>query len=107
METGHNQFNILIVDDRKENLITLESLIQNPSLNIIQALSGNEALSALLEHDISLVLMDVQMPGMDGFETAELMRGSERTRHIPIIFITATYRQPKHIFHLERVNGIK
>jgi signal transduction histidine kinase len=98
METGHNQFNILIVDDRKENLITLESLIQNPSLNIIQALSGNEALSALLEHDIALVLMDVQMPGMDGFETAELMRGSERTRHIPIIFITATYRQPKHIF---------
>jgi len=98
MEPVKEKFNILIVDDRKENLITLESIIDNPELNIIQALSGNEALGIMLEQEISLVLMDVQMPGMDGFETAELMRGSERTRNIPIIFITATYRQPKQIF---------
>ncbi|MBL7137266.1 MAG: response regulator [Bacteroidales bacterium] len=98
MEDAHEKFNVLIVDDRKENLITLKSIIENPELNIIQALSGNEALSAMLEHTISLVLMDVQMPGMDGFETAELMRGSERTRTIPIIFITATFSQPKQIF---------
>ncbi|MBE0648503.1 MAG: response regulator [Bacteroidales bacterium] len=98
MEHSTDKFNILIVDDRKENLITLESIIESPELNIIEAMSGNEALAAMLEHNISLVLMDVQMPGMDGFETAELMRGSDRTKNIPIIFITATYRQPKQIF---------
>jgi len=98
MENVLEKFNILIIDDRKENLITLESIISTPELNIIKALSGNEALSLMLEHEISLVLLDVNMPGMDGFETAELMRGSERTKSIPIIFITATYRQPKQIF---------
>jgi signal transduction histidine kinase len=98
MTTQVEKFNILIVDDRTENLITLESIIQNEELNIIKALSGNEALALMLEHEISLVLLDVNMPGMDGFETAELMRGSERTKSIPIIFITATYRQPKQIF---------
>ncbi len=98
MENVLEKFNILIVDDRKENLITLETIISSPELLIIKALSGNEALSLMLEHEISLVLLDVNMPGMDGFETAELMRGSERTKSIPIIFITATYRQPKQIF---------
>jgi signal transduction histidine kinase len=98
MESVTEKFNILIVDDRRENLISLETIIDSPELNIIKALSGNEALSLMLVHDISLVLLDVNMPGMDGFETAELMRGSERTKSIPIIFITATYRQPKQIF---------
>ena len=98
METSSMKFNILIVDDRKENLISLEAIIDSPELNIISALSGNEALAVMLEYDISLVLLDVNMPGMDGFETAELMRGSERTKSIPIIFITATFRQPKQIF---------
>jgi len=98
MEQIQEKFNILIVDDRKENLIALESIISSDELNIIKAISGNEALAAMLENDISLVLLDVNMPGMDGFETAELMRGSERTKSIPIIFITATYRQPKQIF---------
>jgi len=98
MEKVVEKFNILIVDDRKENLIALESIILSPELNIIKALSGNEALGLMLEHEISLVLLDVNMPGMDGFETAELMRGSERTKSIPIIFITATFRQPKQIF---------
>ncbi|MCK9203397.1 MAG: response regulator [Bacteroidales bacterium] len=98
MEHGLEKFNILIVDDRNENLLALESIIRSDELNIIKAISGNEALAAMLEHDISLVLLDVNMPGMDGFETAELMRGSERTKSIPIIFITATFRQPKQIF---------
>ena len=98
MESNTEKFNILIVDDRKENLLSLETIIESPELNIIKALSGNEALAIMLVHDISLVLLDVNMPGMDGFETAELMRGSERTKSIPIIFITATYRQPKQIF---------
>ncbi|HNX86298.1 MAG TPA: response regulator [Bacteroidales bacterium] len=98
MIPSQEKFNILIVDDRIENLITLESIIRSDELNIIKAISGNEALSLMLEHDISLVLLDVNMPVMDGFETAELMRGSERTKSIPIIFITATFRQPKQIF---------
>lgn len=98
MDANTVKFNILIVDDRPENLITLETIIDSPELNIIKALSGNEALAIMLEHEISLVLLDVNMPGMDGFETAELMRGSEKTKSIPIIFITATYRQPKQIF---------
>ena len=98
MESSSEKFNILIVDDRTENLVSLETIIESPELKIIKALSGNEALAIMLVNEISLVLLDVNMPGMDGFETAELMRGSERTKSIPIIFITATYRQPKQIF---------
>jgi signal transduction histidine kinase len=93
-----DRFNILIVDDHEENLVTLENIISNDELNIIRARSGNEALSLMLEYSISLVLLDVNMPDMDGFETAALMRGSERTRGIPIIFITASHRQPSQIF---------
>jgi len=81
------KYNILIVDDRLENLLTLEGILESSQLNIIKARSGNEALGLLLEYNVALVLMDVQMPGMDGFETAEIMRSSERTRHIPIIFV--------------------
>jgi hypothetical protein len=93
-----NRFNVLIVDDRPENLLTLEGILENENLNIIKAHSGNEALGIMLEHNISLVLMDVQMPGMDGFEVAEIMRSSEKTKFIPIIFITAISKQRQHIF---------
>jgi len=92
------KFNVLIVDDRPENLLTLEGILDNENLNIIKANSGNEALGIMLEHNISLVLMDVQMPGMDGFEVAEIMRSSDRTKYIPIIFITAISKQRQHIF---------
>jgi two-component system sensor histidine kinase/response regulator len=90
--------NILIVDDRPENLLALESLLENPSLNIMKANSGNEALGLVLQHDFALVLLDVQMPEMDGFETAELMRSSQKTKHIPIIFVTAISKEQQHIF---------
>ncbi|NVD39972.1 response regulator [Ensifer sp. HO-A22] len=79
----------LIVDDLEENLVALEALLPRDGLEIIRAGSGAEALELLLVHDISLALLDVQMPGMDGFELAEVMRGPERTRSIPIIFLTA------------------
>ena len=80
---------LLIVDDYPENLISMRALLQRQDWRVITAASGFEALSLLLEHEIDLVLLDVQMPGMDGFEVARLMRGSQRTRLTPIIFLTA------------------
>jgi signal transduction histidine kinase len=79
----------LMVDDREENLVALEGLLRRDGLVLLRATSGVQALELLLEHDVALALVDVQMPGMDGFELAELMRGAERTRRVPIIFVTA------------------
>lgn len=84
----------LLVDDVPENLIALEALLQNDKVQVLKAQSGPEALELLLNHaDVALALLDVQMPDMNGFELAELIRGSERTRHIPLIFITAGSRE--------------
>lgn len=80
---------IIAVDDVAENLTALEALLGREDVEIVKARSGVEALEALLVHDVALALLDVQMPGMDGFELAELMRGTERTRRVPIIFVTA------------------
>jgi CheY-like chemotaxis protein len=95
---SNENYKILIVDDRPENLLTLEGILESPELTIIKANSGNEALGLLLEHRFALVLMDVQMPGMDGFETAEIMRSNAKTKNIPIIFVTAISKQRRHIF---------
>jgi signal transduction histidine kinase len=80
---------ILLVDDLEENLLALEALLATEGLDCLKAHSGEEALELLLVHDVALALLDVQMPGMDGFQLAEFMRGSERTRHVPIVFVTA------------------
>jgi signal transduction histidine kinase len=79
----------LLVDDLEENLLSLEALLRREDLVLLKARSGDEALELLLRHDVALALIDVQMPGLNGFELAELMRGRERTRRIPIIFVTA------------------
>lgn len=89
---------ILVVDDRPENLLAMESLLESPDLRVVKALSGREALGLVLKHDIALVLLDVQMPEMDGFETAELMRSRQKTRQIPIIFVTAINKEERHVF---------
>ncbi|NWB99272.1 EAL domain-containing protein [Pseudomonas gingeri] len=80
---------LLVVDDYPENLISMRALLERQDWQVVTAASGIEALTLLLEHEIDLVLLDVQMPGMDGFEVARLMRGSQRTRLTPIIFLTA------------------
>lgn len=80
---------VLLVDDRPENLYSLNSLLSDLHIDIISARSGHEALHLLVEHDIALALLDVQMPEMDGFELAGLMRGVEKTKDVPIIFLTA------------------
>lgn len=79
----------LLVDDLEENLLSLEALLRRDGLNLLKARSGDEALELLLSNDVALALVDVQMPGLNGFELAELMRGNERTRRVPIIFVTA------------------
>ncbi|THB70891.1 MAG: diguanylate cyclase [Desulfobulbaceae bacterium] len=89
---------ILIVDDKPQNLLVLESLIDDPAVELVKASSGDEALVHTLDHDFALVLLDVHMPGMDGYEVAELMRGNKATRNIPIIFITAEQKEQSHIF---------
>ncbi len=88
----------MLVDDRPENLKSLKQLLDRPDLDILTAQSGNEALGMMLDHDLALVLLDVQMPEMDGFEVAELMRRNTRTREIPVIFVTAINKERRHIF---------
>lgn len=90
--------NVLCVDDVVENLVALSTALKKPGLRLIEARSGTEALEALLANDIALALVDVNMPGMDGFELAELMRGSERTRQVPIIFLTASTPDRRRVF---------
>jgi len=89
---------LLIVDDLPENLRALDAVIRDEQRIVYQASSGEEALSLLLEHEFALAILDVQMPGMDGFELAELMRGTERTRNIPIVFVSAAGRELNYAF---------
>ncbi len=97
-ETPEIETKLLIVDDLEENLIALEALIRDPGRRVYQARSGDEALALMLEHEFALAVLDVQMPGMNGFELAELMRGTERTRTIPIIFVSAAGRELNYAF---------
>lgn len=88
----------LAVDDHLPNLVALEALLQREGLKVLKASSGDEALELLLRYDVALALLDVQMPDMDGFELAELMRGREKSRAVPIIFVTAESSNPQRRF---------
>jgi len=96
--TAHSPVKILVVDDVDANLVAARALLADSELTVITASSGAEALEMLLVHDVALALLDVQMPSMDGYALAELMRGSERTRHVPIIFLTAVAPEPRSSF---------
>ncbi|WP_034276017.1 response regulator [Actinospica robiniae] len=89
---------ILLVDDRPENLVALEAVLGALDQTLVRAASGEEALKALLSEDFAVILLDVQMPGLDGFETAAHIKRRERTKDIPIIFLTAVSNGPHHTF---------
>ena len=92
------QAKLLIVDDLPENLLALEALIKREDRTVYKALSADEALSLLLQHEFAMAILDVQMPGMNGFELAELMRGTEKTKSIPIVSVSAAGREMNYAF---------
>lgn len=97
---------VLIVDDRPENLVAIEALLRRDGLELVRASSGSQALELLLIHDFALAILDVQMPEMDGFELAELMRGTERTRGVPIIFLTAGAHDAQRVFRGYEIGAV-
>ncbi|MBA3476337.1 MAG: response regulator, partial [Actinobacteria bacterium] len=88
---------VLLVDDRPENLLALEALLEPLGQELVRAQSGEEALRHLLQQEFAAILLDVQMPGLDGFQTAELIKQRERTRHVPILFLTAISKDTEHV----------
>jgi len=97
---------ILLVDDHEENLLALEAILVEPSYNLVRAASGRDALKEVLRRDFALILLDVAMPGLDGYETAELIRSRERSRQTPIIFLTANYRSDAQVFRGYSVGAV-
>jgi diguanylate cyclase (GGDEF)-like protein/PAS domain S-box-containing protein len=95
---NEDRVNLLLVDDRPENLLALEAIIERDDYHLIKASSGEEALVQLMKVDFATILLDVQMPGMDGYATAKIIKARERTKHIPILFITANNMDAEHIF---------
>jgi PAS domain S-box-containing protein len=95
---AEEKVNILLVDDQPNNLLALESILGDLDLNLVRAESGKGALRALLERDFAVILLDVQMPELDGFETASLIRERDKSRGTPIIFLTALSRSETHVF---------
>nr|WP_322760182.1 response regulator [Frankia sp. Cr2] len=97
---------ILLVDDRPDNLMALEAILASLDQDLVTASSGEEALKRLLVDDFAVILLDVQMPGMDGFETAHRIKQRGRTRDTPIIFLTAIDREPHHAFRGYAVGAV-
>jgi signal transduction histidine kinase len=97
---------ILLVDDHEENLLALEAILVDPSFNLVRASSGRAALKEVLRCDFALILLDVAMPDLDGYETAELIRSRERSRQTPIIFLTANYRSDAQVFRGYSVGAV-
>src|SRR6185369_14291267 len=91
------QLNILLVDDRPENLVALESVLSELGQNLVKASSGREALRRLLEDEFAVILLDVQMPEMDGFETARMIRARDKTQRTPIVFLTAINKSESQV----------
>jgi PAS domain S-box-containing protein len=101
-----DRVNILLVDDQPNNLIALEAMLADLDVTSVRAESGTEALRRLLDQDFAVILLDVQMPGLDGFETADLIRKREKSRHTPIIFVTALSRNESNVFQGYSVGAV-
>nr|WP_315153789.1 response regulator [uncultured Flavobacterium sp.] len=97
---------ILIVDDVRANIVALKKILELHNFDVDSAESGDEALKKILKNDYCLIIMDVQMPGMDGFEVAEILAGSKRTKDIPVIFLSAVNKQKKFIFKGYETGGV-
>ena len=108
MTTPHasDPVDILIVDDRPENLLALEAILEPLGQHLVRASSGEDALRCLLERDFAVILLDVQMPNMNGFETARLIKSRQRTRFIPIIFLTAISKEAEYVFRGYSVGAV-
>ncbi|MBF0509566.1 MAG: response regulator, partial [Deltaproteobacteria bacterium] len=97
---------ILLVDDKPENLFALEKILSELDVEVIKAGNGNDALKAVLNHDLALAILDIQMPEMDGYELAELIRDEHNTQNIPIIFLSAVYSDEFHVFKGYKAGGV-
>src|SRR5918992_153077 len=104
--SSHRDVDVLLVDDRQENLLALEAILDPLGLHLIRATSGEEALREVLRRDLAVILLDVQMPGMNGFETAKVIKSRERSRHIPIIFLTAISKEEQYVFEGYSVGAV-
>ena len=101
-----DRVNILLVDDRPENLLALEAILEPLQQNLVRASSGPEALKQVLAREFAVILLDVQMPGMNGFEAAQLIKARERSKHIPIIFLTAISKEEEYVFQGYTVGAV-
>ncbi len=101
-----DQIKLLLVDDRKDNLLALDALLKRDDVTVFKANSGTQALEFMFSHEIAVALIDVQMPGMSGFELAELMRGPKKTKDIPIIFVTANANSQSFWFEGYEVGAV-
>src|SRR4051812_7557180 len=96
--TGAHRAKVLAVDDRRENLVALQAILEGLTLEVVAVGGGEDALKQLLVDDFAVILLDAHMPGMDGFETAAHIKRRERTRHVPILFLTAVDYDPHLAF---------
>jgi DNA-binding response OmpR family regulator len=94
---GDSAVNVLIVDDEPKNLTVLESVLDSPRYRVIRAESADMALLALLKHDFAVLILDVRMPGITGFELAQMIKQRKKTAEVPIIFLTAYYNEDQHV----------
>ena len=106
MSNSDDRVNILIVDDRPENLLALEAILEPLGENLVRAHSGEEALRELLLRDFAVILLDVQMPGMNGLETAQYIKSRERSKSIPILFLTAINKEESYVFKAYEVGAV-
>jgi PAS domain S-box-containing protein len=102
----HPDVDVLLVDDRQENLLALEAILEPLGLHLVRAMSGEEALREVLRREFAVILLDVQMPGMNGFETAKVIKSRERSRHVPIIFLTAISKEEQYVFEGYSVGAV-